>query len=319
MSTNQPRFIHVAIVAAAALGLALVPGGGTAQDDPPIDEMIRSYLAEREATVQLAPDQQLCRRFAIDMTGVIPSAADIEACSGLSPAEMFDYFRAKGPMPHTRGEDPYVWINLLRDADHFLFSNSTQFTQITHLRAYRDQLRRVYAGGMSYAEFARWALESQMFLSRFPSAADRANASFFLFLGRDSLATEVAVGRRWNGYALRSPGIPAGDADENPDYHAYDYDASRCDSRALCAAELWGQEGSTPEQAIDQMLGSHLFLEATVDRYWERFVGGPMPGLDFPELRRSLVNGFVANGHDVNWLIREIMTSAAYTQEMMYR
>lgn len=307
------------LFAGSALLVAAV-GSAAADGEGSLDEIIRATMAERGASPQIAPDYQLCRRYAIDLTGVIPSPADLAACEGRSPAEMFDHFRSKGPLPHTGGEPAYLWVNLLRDADHFLFSNGAQFSQVAHIREFRDQLRRVYAEGMSYREFARWALESQMFLNRFPSGADRANASFFLFLGRDSLASEVPVGNMWNGWVLREPDLPASAAEEDPDYHEYDWDPSACSGgRTLCSAEFWGRTGSTPAEAIDAMLSSHLFVEATVDRYWERLLGYPLPGVDYPDIRRTLVLGFVESGYDVNWLIREIATSPAYTQQMMFR
>ncbi len=312
-----PHWRTIAILAAIS---AMVGATAGAQGDQTLDGLVRSYMAERGAEPQLAPDHQLCRRFAIDFTGVIPSVADLAACDGATPEEMYQHFVDKGPMPHTGGERPYVWVNLLKDSDHFLFSNSTQFSQVGHIREFRDRLRTVYADGGSYADFARWALDSQMFLNRFPSAADRANASFFLFLGRDSLSSEVPAGNMWNGWALRDDDIPASEAETNPDYHVYDYDPSRCRTGdALCSATLWGVEGDSPAQIIELMVGSTLFAEATVDRYWARFVGAPLPGVDYPELRAVLVRGFVERGHDVNWLIREITTSAVYTQEMMYR
>ncbi len=303
----------------AALALAS-SSQGAAEEDATLAEVIRDHMAERGATVQLAPTPQLARRYAVDLTGVVPTPEDVSACEGKTPEEMFDYFRAKAPMAHTRGDAPYVWANLIRDADHFLFSNSTQFAQVRHIRELEGQLRRVYAEGWSYAEFTRWALESQYFLARFPSGADRANAAFFLFLGRDSLASEVAVGRRWNGWVLREPLLPASAAEDDPDYHEHDYDPSVCGTPGvLCEAELWGVGGSTPAEAIDQMVSSTLFAEAVVDRYWERYVGSPLPGVDFPIIRRILVQGLRDHGYDVNWLVREIATSPAYTQEMMFR
>ena len=51
------------------------------------------------------------------------------------------FLAGKGPMAHTGGEPAYVWINLLKDADRFLFSNSSQFSQVAHVREFRDQLR----------------------------------------------------------------------------------------------------------------------------------------------------------------------------------
>jgi hypothetical protein len=288
-------------------------------DEPDtLNGLITDYLEGRGAVVQLAPHHQLARRYAIDLTGVVPSAADLSATQGMSPGQMFDHFSAKGPMAHTGGERAYVWINLLKDADHFLFSNSAQFSQVSHISEMRDQLRRVYQEGWSYQDFARWALESQLFLSRFPSAADRANAAFFLFLGRDSLAPEVQLGNMWNGYALIDPNIPMSDAEIDPLYHVSDYDQSRCD-QLVCEATLWSQVGATPDDAIELIVGSPVFAEATVDRYWQRFMGTPLPGVEFPDVRRVLVQGLVASDYDINWLVREITTSAAYAQEMMYR
>ena len=316
MHTLRRSLIGVVAVALVSGGVGVTLAEGEGQ----LDQLIRDYLGSRGAEVQLAPPAQLARRYAIDLTGVVPSPADIGLNMAKSPAEMFDYFRQRGQMPHTGNETAYVWINLLHDADHFLFSNSNQFSQPGHIREFRDQLRRVYADGWSFREFTRWALESQMFLNRFPSGADRANAAFFLFLGRDSFSSEVPVGNMWNGYALRNPGIPASQAETNPDYHVYDYDDTRCTSGDVdCSARFWSGEGSTPSVAIDMMLASPLFAEATVDRYWLRFMGTDLPGVDFPDLRRTLAQGFVSNGYDVNWLIKEITTSAAYVQEMMFR
>ena len=140
-------------------------------DEPQtLDSIITSYLEGRDAKVQIAPSYQLARRYAIDLTGVVPTQGDLGATANMSPTEMFDYFAAKAPMAHTNGQPPYVWINVLKDADHFLFSNSNQFSQVAHIEEMRDQLRRVYGEGWSYQELTRWALESQMFLNRFPSA-----------------------------------------------------------------------------------------------------------------------------------------------------
>ena len=65
------------------------------------DELIRKYLAQRGTDVQLAKHSELVRRYAIDLTGVIPSAADVAALDGKTPREMFAHFKAKGALPHT--------------------------------------------------------------------------------------------------------------------------------------------------------------------------------------------------------------------------
>jgi hypothetical protein len=314
------RAAHPAAAALVALGAAVATYPSHAEEPTTLDGLIRSYLEGRGASVQIAPDGELARRYALDVTGVIPSTSDLAATQGKTPAEMFDHFVGRAPMSHTGGERPYVWLNLLLDADHFLFSNSTQFSQVAHIVEFRDQLRRVYDEGWSYQSFARWALRSQMFLNRFPSAADRANAAFFLFLGRDSLAPEVQVGNMWNGYALLDPSIPTGDAEIEPNYHVHVFDPDRCQNgEAVCDATLWATTGADPDTAIELVVSSPLFAEAAVDRYWRRLVGTPLPGVEFPDVRKVLVMGLVAHDYDVNWLIREIATSAAYTQEMMFR
>ncbi len=300
----------------------LLPGASSSPAAEPdgLNQLILEHLRAKDSPPRYAPHGQLTRRIAIDLTGVVPSLADLSNTEDLTPTEIFDYFASKDPMPHTAGERPYVWVNLVTDADHFLFSNSFQFSQAAHIREFRDQLARMYREGSSYREFARWAMRSQMFLNRFPSAADRANAVFFLFLGRDSLASEVSCGNMWNGYRLKNPRIPVMEFETNPDYHVYIFDPQRCDDgRALCEAELWSRTGSTPTEAIELIVGSPLFAEAVVERYWARYIGEPLPGLDFPRIRRILARGFIDSGFDPNWVIREIVTSVAYTQEAMFR
>jgi hypothetical protein len=311
---------RTAAAATIATLIATAAAVGQAEEPATLDALITSYLDGRGATVQFAPAPQLARRLALDLTGVVPSFADLDATANMTPGEMFDYFAAKPAMVHTGTERPYVWIQLLKDADHFLYSNSTQFSQLAHITAFNTELRRVYDEGYSYLEFSRWALESQMFLNRFPSAADRANAAFFLFLGRDSLAPEVPVGNMWNAYQLLDDSIPAGQAEIDPNYHVYALDPAICSSgTVLCEATVWSTTGATPAEAIALLTDSPLFAEATVDRYWARAMGVPLPGVEFPDVRRMLVQGFVASGYNVNWLLRELMTSPAYTQEMMYR
>ena len=291
-----------------------------ADDEASLDTLIRAHLTARGASAKLASSGALARRFSVDLTGIVPTVADLNATKDMTPTELFDYFTFKEETEATRWIRPFVWINLLRDADHFLFSNNTQFSQVAHIRTFERELATVYSSGRSYQDFARWALTSQMFLNRFPSAADRANAVFFLFLGRDSLASEVASGNMWNGYRLKNASILPADAERNPEYHVYVFDSAVCDEGLLlCSAELWSQSGSRPHEAIEIIVGSPMFAETIVDRYWFRYIGAPLPGLDFPEIRRMLARGLVANEFNVNWLIHEIMTSSAYTQEAMFR
>jgi hypothetical protein len=311
---------RAATLAAALFCVATASYISHADTPKTLDGLITSYLDGRGAEVQIAPSEQLARRFALDFIGVVPTPADVQAMQGKTPADMFDYFASKGAVPHTDGETPYVWINLLKDADFFLLSNSTQFSQVAHIVEFRDQLRRTYAESWSYKDFARWALESQMFLNRFPSGADRANAAFFLFLGRDSLASEVPVGNMWNGYALTDANISNANAETDPLFHVHDYDFNRCsDGSVVCSATLWSTTGSTPAQAIDLIVETPMFAEATVNRFWERFMGYSLPGVEFPDMRKVLVEGLVASNFDINWLVRELTTSPAYTQEMMFR
>lgn len=308
------RLLFVGLTVTLAGSLAFAGGSNGSLRD-----LIRGFLSSRDSQVQEAPHSQLTRRMAIDFTGVIPSLADVQATKDMTPSEMFDYYVSRGPMEHTAGLSAYAWSNVLRDADEFLFSNSVQFSQVSHIQEFRNQLQKLYTEDWSYKDFSTWAMTSQMFLNRFPSGADRANAAFFLFLGRDSFANEVPAGNMWNGYYLRKPDLNASNAENDPDYHVYDYDPSRCGTQVVCEAELWSKVGSTPQDVIGQIVSSELFTEAVVDRYWRRLIGTDLPGVDFPIIRSSLAKEFARNGFSVNWLIREIATSPAYTQEMMFR
>ena len=68
------------------------------------------------------------------------------------------------------------------------------------------------------------------------------------------------------------------------------------------------------EMAPESRRGHHV-----VNRYWRRYLGVALPGVEFPDVRRLLAEGFVESGYDLTWLIRELITSPAYTQEMMFR
>ena len=111
------------LLALAALPWFLVAAGNPTAHAGELDDLIRGYLQARGTDIQLAPWSQIARRYALDLTATLPSLEDLAACEGLTPEQMYDYFASKEPMPHTAGDAPYVWSNLLKDADHFLFSN----------------------------------------------------------------------------------------------------------------------------------------------------------------------------------------------------
>src|SRR5262245_17877724 len=95
----------------AAFALAIVGGCGDdpapplidhsceGQPDPhcdhPIDRLLVPKLRAAGVPIRDADPEELCRRMAIDLIGRGPTAAELAACRGQTPAQMFDALVAK--------------------------------------------------------------------------------------------------------------------------------------------------------------------------------------------------------------------------------
>ena len=68
-----------------------------------VDGLVVPLIQASGRSVTVEASEALCRRLALDLTGVVPTAAEVSArCIGRTPAEMVDYFMGRPlPPPYT--------------------------------------------------------------------------------------------------------------------------------------------------------------------------------------------------------------------------
>jgi hypothetical protein len=317
-----------------------------------INAALLPILAKDGVGPVLAGDAELCRRYAIDLTGVAPSFADYQDhCRGKSPGEMADYFMQ---LP------AYVRVNQRRWADAFLYDNRrTWYQYITDLDA---QVGSLYSGALTYPDFVAVAVAHPAFVGRFLGENVVAYA-YQNFLGRDALPEErqdmLALYRMWRGRPASDLGLT---------YSSYSscVDTSQCDEGRVCEtgyctdlanyvelyldpAECAGPLGAVA--CTSTMTGASVVLQGTdpmplggltsdqwetlrapgraiakLPGFWETacdaalrtytgwwIAGYELPGYEVSEVRASLAAFFRQTGGDIRKLEREVLTSALYT------
>lgn len=224
---SRPRLRRAAwlvLLAACSEPAAPVPpGSGEPVPEAPaavnaVDRIVVPLIQASGRSVTVEAPEALCRRLALDLTGVVPTAAEISArCIGHTPAEMVDYFMGKPlPPPYLpRGEAAYVYTSRRAWAD--LFGYRTIDSDLT-TAFYADVLeldalvKQLYEGTLSYDRFATEALIAPAFLRRFgllnTAVSDTpsiAAAAVHLFLGREALPSDAAdLGNLWRPFMLQS-------------------------------------------------------------------------------------------------------------------
>src|SRR2546421_70257 len=78
-----------------------------------VDAILVPMLTRNGLPVVPDDNAVLCRRLAVDLTGLAPTADELAMhCAGRSAAEMAIYFRNKPVGANTPdGSSPYVWVN----------------------------------------------------------------------------------------------------------------------------------------------------------------------------------------------------------------
>lgn len=165
-----------------------------------IDAVVLPILAADGVVPERASDAELCRRYAIDLTGVAPSWADYQSrCAGKTPAQIVDAYLA---------QPEYVRTSQRWWADSFQYDDvRTWYRYIVDLD---EQVGRLYRGALSYPEFAAIAVAHPAFVSEFVGENVVAQA-YLVFLGRDALPEErqdlLALYRPWAKRAATDPDL----------------------------------------------------------------------------------------------------------------
>jgi hypothetical protein len=317
-----------------------------------IDAALLPILAKDGVKPVLANDAELCRRYAIDITGVTPSFADYQShCRGKSPGERAGYFMQ---LP------AYVRVNQRLWADAFLYDNRhTWYQYITDLDA---RVAALYSGALTYPDFVAIAVAHPAFVARFLGENVVAYA-YQNFLGRDALPEErqdmLALYRMWRGRPANDLGLT---------YSTYGscVDSSECDRGRICEGGYCTDRANYLELYLDPaqctgplgavactstMTGMSVVLQGTepipldsltpgqwetlrapgraiakLPGFWETacdavlrkytgwwIAGYELPGDEVSEVRASLAAFFRQTGGDIPKLEREVLTSALYT------
>lgn len=189
-----------------------------------VDRVVAPMLTRSGRKIAVEDPVALCRRAAIDLNGITPSQAEVEArCAGRTPAQIVHYFMNKPSAAHVPdGSPPYLFVNRRAWADTFRYevinSNTTKtfYGEVMQLDKLVGDL---YAGKLGYDAFAVEALASAAFTRRFgiynnvrdyPAIAA---AAFHIFLGREALPSEAAdFGNLWRPFDIIS--VPQATAEQ---------------------------------------------------------------------------------------------------------
>jgi hypothetical protein len=206
-------------------------GGDLAMVDPctvtdcsnVIDAVVVRLLAQHGLPLTPEDNGVLCRRLAIDLSGIAPTANEIDQqCTGHTAAQIADYFMNKpSGVNAPDGSPPYVFINRRWWADAFQYqtdSNSadTWYPFTLELDALVSDL---YSGKIRYDEFTRRALAEPAFARRFgvfnanTDLVQIAAQAFRLFMGREALPSEANdFGNLWRAWKLIYQDEPTSEA-----------------------------------------------------------------------------------------------------------
>jgi hypothetical protein len=249
------------LVVAAGCGSPAAPPGNV------VDAVLAPMLAAQHLDVVPEDPAVLCRRMAIDLTGVAPTPDVIAAnCVGRSPRDMAHAFMNAPTNPRIPdGSSPYVWVNRRWWADRFQYQSTQNdgSTWYTYVRDLDDLVEKLYAGAISYDTFTRRALASPAFARHFGDLFLKddlvaiASHAYLVFLGREALPSEAAdFGNLWRSWTV----LFMNDAISHQTYsdcptagcNHFDVgvDASRCQGASLlgCQSTALGSAEVVPSQ-----------------------------------------------------------------------
>ncbi len=280
-------------------------GGGSAAVDPctlySCDNVVDAVIVPMLVSGGFTPTQEdsgvLCRRMALDLTGLTPTPMEVaQQCTGKTPGQMADYFMNKPTGANIpaipTGDDPalyapYVFVNRRWWADNFQYRGFNVF-----IRDLDRWVGKLYAGQIPYDQFTLQALSSPAFLERFGGddvdldIVNTASTAIRIFLGRQALAEEAQdFGNLWRGWtSLSMSYLPQSEVDSlntmfygagcpvDPktmalacDHSEFGLDGYRCagPKQAACQSTVFGPYQMIPIKTADADLEQWAVDEAS--------------------------------------------------------
>ena len=215
----------------------------------------------------------LCRRLAIDLNGITPTASEISGICAQTPPQIVDYYMNKASGPSSPSSPPYVYVNQRWWADSFQYQPRGAGTSFPTFEFYILDLDalvgQLYAGTIQYDEFTRRALASPAFARRFGIISNVnhdliqiASQAYRVFIGREALPSEAQdFGNLWGGWAVNYVVATVGDAGFPTCTQTGDTDGCRHDAVGLDGRQCAGLQALTCESTV---LGPYAAIPGTL-------------------------------------------------------
>jgi hypothetical protein len=173
-----------------------------------VDQIVVPMLLENGLPVTTEDPGVLCRRLAIDLSGITPTASEIAGICTQSPSQIADFYMSKTSGVNSPADAPYVWVNRRWWADLFQYQagsgSASTHTFYVYDRDLDALVHDLYAGTIMYDEFTRRSLASPAFARRFgifdtnQDLIQLASQAFRVFMGREALPSEAQdFGNLW--------------------------------------------------------------------------------------------------------------------------
>jgi hypothetical protein len=208
------RLLFSLVLAAAGSGGCARPNSHADARPNVVDDVVLPMLAANGLSVAAEDAGVLCRRIALDLTGLPPTADEMaQHCNQDSAYGLATYFMNKPNGPNVPdGSPPYVYVNRRWWADQFEYNSglNASTTYYVYVRDLDQAVADLYAGNLTYDAFTKKALASPAFARRFGifeanhDLVQIASQAFRVFLGREALPSEAEdFGNLWRGWSTR--------------------------------------------------------------------------------------------------------------------
>lgn len=277
---------------------------------------------------------EACRRVFADMIGRFPTRQEVEdVCAGRSWGEVVNDLMSR---------DAFVEHNQRLWADRLLYNNEA--VSVVRIFDADELVGKLYRGEVPYDQFAAVISAHPVLTRRYSTPGDRAEALFWLLMGRPPLGSERSDLARlynlWHNGYYDDPNLGERLPDAYIEYDCVDDDGNvNPETKGECTSVLWGYHELILEPDLRaegdenimwsgliraneweklQMPGRILsqqreFWEKAVDDVLEQYLGYDL-GRQVPTVRDELVDYMLDNNADIRSLHYAVATSAAYLQ-----
>ncbi len=287
-------------------------------------------------TTRPVVEAEACRRLFVDMLGRFPSHNEVQtSCADKSWGEVVESLMKR---------EAFVRLQQRRWADKLRYD--TEAVSVERIFDMDRLVAKTYRGKVPYDLFAAVTSAHPVLTRRHDTPGDRAEALFFLFMGRPPLGNERSdLGRLYtlwdNGY-VDHPELGMRLPDSIIRFRCLN-DAGEPDPSALgeCTSILFGYNELilTPDLRADEEDGQWTMwsgllkdeewakmqmpgkLLATQPAFWEKAVDDVLQhylgydlGQQFPDVRDALVTHLLDHGGDIRAVHHAVLTSVAYLQ-----